>query len=115
MTGPVEEVGKVANTFMTSMSNNPVMLGMVIVVLSMIGMLWYTLRYAAEARKTEFEMIFAQQKEVNKLLSDCTVRPQGSSGNKYKPASAEDEPVLLKPGETFKELLEQAHPKEVPK
>jgi hypothetical protein len=73
MAGPAEEAAKVASGFMTAMSANPVMLGMVIVNLAMIGMLWFVLRFAQEARKTEFELIFASQKEVRDILARCIV------------------------------------------
>jgi hypothetical protein len=69
--GPVEEAGKAASGFMTAMSSQPVMLGMVIVNLAMIGMLWYTLRFAAEARKTEFGLIFTQQREMLQMMANC--------------------------------------------
>jgi cytoskeletal protein RodZ len=68
-----EEVGSTARGFITTMSSQPVMLGMVIVVLAMIAMLWYALRYAAEARRNEFEMIFAAQKDVQQLLVHCVL------------------------------------------
>jgi hypothetical protein len=71
--GPVEEAGKVASGFMDAMKSQPVMLGLVVMNLAMVAMLWYTLRFAADARKTEFEMIFMQQREVQQLLSSCIV------------------------------------------
>jgi hypothetical protein len=71
--GVTEEVGGAARTFISSMASQPVMLGMVILMLAMIGLFWYTFRFAGEARKTEFEMIFSQQKEVMDILAKCIV------------------------------------------
>lgn len=73
--GPVEEAGKVAGGFMKAMTSQPVMLGLVVVVLTLIGMLFFTLRMVNEARRNEIQMIFAQQKEVQELLSRCVVQP----------------------------------------
>jgi Tfp pilus assembly protein PilV len=56
---------------MVAMSSQPVMLGMVIVNLAMIGMLWYTLRFAAEARKNELGLIFTQQREMLQMMANC--------------------------------------------
>jgi hypothetical protein len=71
--GPVAEAGKAAHDFVGAMSAQPVMLGMVVVVLALIAMLWYSLHFAAAARKIEMEMIFAQQKEVQQMLAHCVV------------------------------------------
>jgi hypothetical protein len=83
------------------MASQPVMLGMVIIVLSQIAMLWYTLRFTGDARKTEFEMIFKQQSEFAQMLSKCVV-PQN-----FKLQSDESTPVELPP-------LPQARPPEAP-
>jgi hypothetical protein len=79
--GPVEEVGKAASGFMTAMSSQPIMLGMVMIVLALIGMLFMTLRAASEARKNEFELIFRQQKETQDILSRCVVVPPQQRGD----------------------------------
>jgi hypothetical protein len=69
--GVGEEVGSTARSIVGVMGSQPVMLGMVIVVLAMIGMLWYALKYAGDARRNEFELIFKQQSEFAQLLSNC--------------------------------------------
>jgi hypothetical protein len=99
--GAVEEGAKVATGFITTMSSQPVMLGMVIIVLSQIAMLWYTLNFTGQARKNEFELIFKQQKEFTELLSRCVV-PQS-----FKLQSDESNPVELPP-------LPQARPPDAP-
>jgi hypothetical protein len=71
--GPLDEAGKAASGFMEAMKSQPVMLGLVVMNLAMVGMLYATLRYGQEQRKTEFQMIFQQQSEVQKLLSACVV------------------------------------------
>jgi len=73
MAGAVEETAKVASGFMTAMSSNPVMLGLVVMNLAMVGMLWFVIKVAQDMRKSEFEMIFAQQKEVQQILTRCIV------------------------------------------
>lgn len=87
--GITEEVGSTARSFMQSMGSQPVMLGMVIVVLAMIAMLWFALRFAGDARKNEFEMIFKQQSEFAQLLARCTVAQQPP----FKLQSEESRPV----------------------
>lgn len=91
--GAIEEGGKIATGFMTSMSSQPVMLGMVVIVLSQIAMLWYTLRFTGDARKNEFELIFKQQKEFAEMLSRCVVVPPGG----MKLQSADEEPRIVEP------------------
>jgi cytoskeletal protein RodZ len=49
------------------------MLGLVVMNLAMVGMLWFVLRFAQDARKTEFELIFSSQKEVQQILAHCIV------------------------------------------
>jgi hypothetical protein len=71
--GPMEEAGKAASGFMDAMKSQPVMLGLVVMNLAMVGMLWYTLRFAGDARKTELGLIFKQQSEVQQLLASCIV------------------------------------------
>lgn len=73
MAGVSEEAGSTARSFVAAMGSNPVMLGMVVIVLAMIGLLWVVLRFAQEARKTEFELIFTAQKEVQQILASCVV------------------------------------------
>lgn len=86
-----EEIGSTARGFFNTMSSQPVMLGMVIIVLAQVAMLWYTLKFTGEARKNEFELIFKQQKEFAELLSRCVV-PQS-----FKLQSDESHPIELPP------------------
>jgi len=74
--GAGEEVGKVASGLVTAMGSNPVLLGMVVVVLALIGMLFMTLRTASDVRKDEVRLIFEQQKQVQDILSRCVVPQQ---------------------------------------
>jgi len=96
--GVSEEVGSTARGFITTMSSQPVMLGMVIVVLAMIAMLWFTLKFAGDARKNEFELIFKQQSEFAQLLARCTVQPQTNvRPQNFKLQSEESQPIVLPP------------------
>jgi hypothetical protein len=94
--GITEEVGETSRSFMAAMGSQPVMLGMVIVVLAMIAMLWFTLQFAASARKNEFELIFKQQSEFAQLLARCTVQPS-SSAPPFKLQSDESRLIVLPP------------------
>ena len=71
--GPVEEAGKVAGGFLDAMKSQPVMLGLVVMNLAMVAMLYVVIRFAQEQRRTEFEMIFSGQREVQALLAACVV------------------------------------------
>jgi hypothetical protein len=82
--GPIEEVGKAASGFMTAMTSQPVMLGMVVIVLALIGMLFMTMKSASEVRRAEVQMIFEQQKQVQDILSRCIV-PQQRGGLELLP------------------------------
>jgi hypothetical protein len=74
--GPLDEAGKAASGFVDAMKSQPVMLGLVVMNLAMVVMLYIVLRIASEQRRTEFEMIFKQQGEVQQLLASCIV-PKG--------------------------------------
>ncbi len=74
--GPIHDAGKAASSFMEAMKSQPVMLGLVVMNLAMVGMLYVVIRFAQDQRRNEFEMIFAQQKEVQQLLSQCVVPQQ---------------------------------------
>jgi hypothetical protein len=71
--GPVEEAGKVAGGFLDAMKSQPIMLGLVVMNLAMVVMLYVVIRFAQDQRRTEFEMIFTGQREVQQLLSTCIV------------------------------------------
>jgi hypothetical protein len=71
--GPVEEAGKVAGGFLDAMKSQPIMLGLVVLNLAMVVMLYVVIRFAQDQRRTEFEMIFTGQREVQQLLSTCIV------------------------------------------
>jgi len=71
--GPLEEAGKAASSFMDAMKAQPIMLGLVIMNLAMIGMLYFVLSFANKSRATEFDLIFKQQSEVAQLLARCVV------------------------------------------
>jgi hypothetical protein len=55
------------------MKSQPIMLGLVVMNLAMVVMLYVVIRFAQDQRRTEFEMIFTGQREVQQLLSTCIV------------------------------------------
>lgn len=71
--GPAEEAGKAVGSFMDAMKSQPVMLGLVVMNLALVGMLYVVIRFAQTQRETEFKMIFAQQGQVQQLLSQCII------------------------------------------
>jgi CHASE1-domain containing sensor protein len=70
--GPTE----VATSFMDAMKSQPVMLGLVVMNLSMVAMLYVVIRFSQDQRRTEFEMIFKSQTEVQRLLAQCVIPPK---------------------------------------
>lgn len=94
--GAVEETSKVAVSFMDAMKQQPVMLGMVAVMLAMVGLLFFVAHGSREIREKEFEMVFRAQKEVQDLLSRCIVAPPPQRSD-FKLQSDENRPVTLPP------------------
>lgn len=90
--GPVEEAGKVAGGFIDAMKTQPLALALCIMNLGLM-FLFYVIANTAGHR---FDVILEQQKEVQKLLYNCT--PLASS-QRYKPADAESHPYIPLPPE----------------
>jgi hypothetical protein len=71
--GPTE----IATGFMDAMKSQPVMLGLVVMNLTMVGMLYVVIRFAQDQRRNEFDLIFKSQSEVQQLLAQCVI-PKGT-------------------------------------
>lgn len=78
--GPLDEAGKAVGGFMDAMKSQPIMLGLVVMNLAMVVMLYVVIRFAQDQRRTEFDMIFKSQSEVQQLLAQCVVPPQQHGG-----------------------------------
>lgn len=71
--GPVEEAGATARSMVDALKSNPVVLGLVLVILMLIGLVFFIAHKSTEFREAEFTMIMMAQKEVQALLSRCVV------------------------------------------
>ena len=76
--GPIEEGAKVATGFMAAMKDQPLALALVACNLMLLALFFYITHYAGSNRAHEFSTIMEMQKEVQKLLYNCTpTRPTG--------------------------------------
>jgi hypothetical protein len=74
-TGPVEEAGQTARSFLDALKTQPIMLGMIAVILSLIGFLFYGAQRSSTVRQAEFQMVFDAQVQMSKLLAECYPAP----------------------------------------
>lgn len=94
--GPVEEAGKVAGTFMDVMRGQPLALALAVMNMILLALFFFIAKTASENRRYEFNSILETQKEVQKLLYNCT--PLASlPGKRYVPQSSESHPAELTP------------------
>jgi hypothetical protein len=70
--GPVEEASKVAAGFMEAMKSQPLALALVACNLTLLALFFYVASYAGSNRSNEFKAIMEMQREVQKLLYNCT-------------------------------------------
>ena len=76
--GPAEEVGKVASGFFELMRGNPLAAALTICNLTLLALFFYIAHWAGTNRASEFAAIQEQQREVQKLLYNCTpTNPRG--------------------------------------
>jgi len=76
--GPLEEGAKVASSFMEAMKSQPLALALVACNLTLLALFFYVSSWAGSNRSNEFKAIMEMQKEVQKLLYNCTpTRPNG--------------------------------------
>jgi hypothetical protein len=102
--GAVEEAGKVAGTFMGVMKEQPLALALCVMNIMLMALFFYIAQHASENRRREFDALQESQKEVNKLLYNCTPLRSGE----FKLQSDESRPIQLPP-------LPQTRPEEAPK
>ena len=99
MTGPVEEVGKVANSFIDSLKSEPLSLALVFMNIVLLGFFWFILSTLSSQRQREIDMLYADHREVRDLLARCIVpgkvelSPLDLRSGKYKVQSEETIPV----------------------
>jgi hypothetical protein len=71
--GAVEEVGATTRSMVDAFKANPVMLGLVLVILAQVGLLFFVSYRSSEFRQREFAMLMSAQSEVQSLLARCVV------------------------------------------
>jgi hypothetical protein len=81
--GPVEEGAKVATGFIDAMRSQPLALALVICNVMLLSLFFFVAHWAGTNRSTEFASIMAMQREVQKLLYNCT--PTTPSGFQLPP------------------------------
>lgn len=69
--GPIEAGERVASGFMAIMKDQPLSLALVIMNLVLLLLFFYIAKVATENRRSEFQILQENQKEVNKLLFNC--------------------------------------------
>lgn len=102
--GAVEEGAKVAGGFIEAMKSQPLALALALCNLTLLALFFYIAHWSGSNRAMEFKALLESNKEVQKLLYNCT--PLANlKGQRYVPQSEESHPVELPP-------LPQPRPKE---
>jgi len=77
--GPVEEVGKVASSFMDAMKTQPLALSLVIMNICLL-VLFYLIMDRTDTHQREREAAArTEQKEIREMLSRCVVPSKGEA------------------------------------
>ena len=74
--GVTEEVGKVANSLIDGLKQSPATLSLTIVLLGLLGWMFYALHAAAEFRTSMISQQNDYQRHVTDILAKCVV-PKG--------------------------------------
>lgn len=75
MSGAIEEAGKVAGGVLDVMRAQPLVLGLLLVVFSLVGFIYVQSAQFNDQRAENVKLFLEVQKEVQKLLSQCIVPP----------------------------------------
>lgn len=71
--GPSEEIGQTARSMVDAFKSNPVMLGMVLIILAQVGLIFYITNKANASRDNQFQLMLTAQGQVQELLARCVV------------------------------------------
>jgi hypothetical protein len=71
--GAIEEVGATTRSMVDALKANPVMLGLVLVILAQVGLIFFVAYRSSDFRAREFAMLMSSQSEVQSLLARCVV------------------------------------------
>jgi len=69
--GPVEEGAKVAGSVVDALRNQPILLGLLIIIAALVGLLFFVGYKSADTRQRELDKFYESQKETQKLLANC--------------------------------------------
>jgi hypothetical protein len=71
--GAAEEAGKATGTFLDIMRQQPLSLALVVMNLALLVLIYFSLSRQADVRSHDLDLMNAQAKEVQTLLSQCVV------------------------------------------
>jgi len=75
--GAVEEGGKVASSIVDTFKSQPIILALVLIVLGLLALLYWTAEKQASLRSHDIEIMTAEHKQSLELISRCIVpKPQ---------------------------------------
>lgn len=66
-----EEAGKTARSFFDALKDQPLSLALVVVILVLCGLLFYTNASTLEQRKETAQMVITWQRDTDKLMANC--------------------------------------------
>jgi len=92
---PVREAGQAANTFMSSLKEQPLSLALVVMNFALIGFVYYQSNQFNDQRQDNVKLFIDVQKEVQKLLSQCIVPPPSNQRGDLR--LPDDDPPLPRP------------------
>lgn len=75
MSGPVEEAGKAASSFIDALKAQPLSLALVVMNMSLLAYMFYWASAVTTARQESVRLILEVEKQVHELLSRCVVPP----------------------------------------
>ena len=87
------EAAKAANTFMSSLKEQPLSLALVVMNFALIGFVWMQGTAFNTQRQENVKLFLDVQKEVQKLLSQCIVPPPQQFQQRGEMRLFDEEPI----------------------
>ena len=66
-----DEIGKTTRSFFDALRDQPLSLALVVVILVLCGLLYYSTSQTLEQRKETAQMVIGWQKDTDKLMANC--------------------------------------------
>ena len=66
-----EEIGKTTRSFFDALKDQPLSLALVVVILALCAMLYYTTSQTLEQRRQTAELVIGWQRDTDKLMANC--------------------------------------------